>query len=274
MIRFILNWVERNLHTGADVNQLVRDIGCSRKKLEVFFRQQTGLSPGEYLTRRKMSRAAMLLRLTALSVTEIALSLHFNNAQNFARAFKKIIGITPTQYRQYKVWLTHALQKPLLMDGVTYTTKGIVELPTFSLSGCSSVHSHDFQSVSDRDVVISIIKAAFYQQSENSCEEEMCVAYRLHPSVSLVEGRGTRANVEIIAPCSPYEPQETMISAGKYWQFNFSGAWEEYIVFTRLIYFEMSEQGIARRDGFDLTFFSLMNDDNETISCRHYIPVE
>ncbi|MCU6274015.1 AraC family transcriptional regulator [Morganella morganii] len=274
MVRHILNWVERNIHTDANISELVREVGYSRKKLEVLFRQQTGLSPGEYLTRRKMSRAGMLLRLTALSVTEISLSLHFHSAQNFARAFKKFIGVTPTEYRRHKAWLTHVLQKPLLMDGATYTTKGIVELPAVRLTGRSSVCSHNFLSVSDSTAVINIIKSAFCQRTENSSKEEVCVACRLLTSVSLAEGRAAQAGVEVIVPCHPDESQETMISAGKYWQFNFSGSWEEYVVFTRLIYFELSEQGVARRDGFDLTFFSLVNDDNEAITCRHYIPVE
>lgn len=273
MVRYVLNWVERNLHAGSDISHLVQDVGCSRKKLELDFVKECGLPPGEYLYRRRMSRAAMLLRLTALSITEISASLRFHNAQNFARAFRKFTGVTPTEYRQQDVWLTRTLQKPLLMGGVQYSRVGISELPELTFHGQSVVCSHDFRSLSDRDEVAEMIKTAASAHAENNRGKEMCIASRLLPSAVKVDGREMRVDVEITTLCAPDGQDEVIIPAGNYMQFSFSGSWEEYVVFTRLIYFQLSEENIPRRDGPDLTLFTFADESGEEVTCRHFIPV-
>lgn len=273
MIRRILNWVERNIHTGSNVSHLVQDVGCSRKKLEVTFVKQCGFSPGEYLNRRRMSRAAMLLRLTFLSITEIAVSLHFQNAQNFARSFKKFTGLTPTKYRKMEGWLTSTMQKPLLLEGVQYASVGISELPELKLHGQSSVCSHDFSSLTDKNDVTEIIRFAVSRHAAKNGNKEMCVACRLLPSVSPEEGRRMRMYVEITLQHTSNGQQEVIFPAGKYIQFNFSGSWEEYVIFTRLIYFQISEENISRRDGPDLSYFSFPDSATDDVTCRHFIPV-
>lgn len=274
MIRYVLGWVERNIHAGSDISHLVQDVRCSRKKLEVDFFNQCGVSPGEYLARRRMSRAAMLLRLTALSITEISASLHFHNAQNFARSFKKFTGMTPTEYRQQEEWLTRALQKPLLMEGAHYTTVGISERPELRFHGQTSLHSHDFRSPSDTDGVIQTIKAAVSARAENNGDnKEIYIGCRLVPSAVPAEGRQLLAYVEITAQCDQDGQEDIIIPAGKYMQFSFSGSWQEYVVFTRLIYFQLSEENINRRAGPDLTVFTFPDNTTEEVTCRHLIPV-
>lgn len=273
MIRHILNWVERNIHSGSNISHLVQDIGCSRKKLELEFLKQCGFSPGEYLNRRRMSRAAMLLRLTFLSVTEIAISLHFHNAQNFSRAFKKFTGLTPTEYRRTEDWLTHPIQKPLLIDGVQYASIGISKLPELKLHGQTSVCSHDFSSLMDKNKVTEIIRMAVSNQAKNKNHKEVFIACRLLPSVSLEEGRRMQMYVELTLQKTSGRQKEMIIPAGKYIQFKFSGSWEEYIIFTRLIYFHISDDNISRRDGHDLTYFSFSDGATVDVKCRHFIPV-
>lgn len=64
------------------------------------FKDEIGLPPMEYLTRRRLEWAGSLLRETDLSVTEIALQAGFPSSQYFATVFKKFTGSTPTDYRR------------------------------------------------------------------------------------------------------------------------------------------------------------------------------
>ncbi|EFO3029331.1 AraC family transcriptional regulator, partial [Escherichia coli] len=61
-----------------------------------------------------MSRAGVLLRLTSLTVTEIAEILNYSSSQNFTRAFRRFTGKTPSEYRKNKVWDVSVLQNSFL----------------------------------------------------------------------------------------------------------------------------------------------------------------
>jgi AraC-like DNA-binding protein len=58
-----------------------------------------GISFSDYLIQLRIIDSKMLLSQTDLQINEIAAQLHFSNAQNFIRAFKKITSMTPGQYR-------------------------------------------------------------------------------------------------------------------------------------------------------------------------------
>ena len=59
-----------------------------------------GLSPKQYLLRRRLERAAFLLLHDAMSVSEIAQAVGFNYASNFSNAFIRFTGLSPSDYRK------------------------------------------------------------------------------------------------------------------------------------------------------------------------------
>ncbi|HGB1098990.1 TPA: helix-turn-helix domain-containing protein, partial [Salmonella enterica subsp. enterica serovar Enteritidis] len=112
--KYILQWVELNLDTGKSIDDLVPLVGYSRRTIENWFYEKYGITIGNYLFRRRMSRASVLLRLTHLSVTEIATLLNYSSSQNFTRAFRKFTGKTPTKYRKTQTWDVSTIQLSLL----------------------------------------------------------------------------------------------------------------------------------------------------------------
>jgi AraC family transcriptional regulator len=64
------------------------------------FKKSTGLSPHRYILHRRVSRARQLLQNTDLSVLDVSLDLGFQHQNNFARAFRRVTGMTPTGFRQ------------------------------------------------------------------------------------------------------------------------------------------------------------------------------
>ncbi len=64
------------------------------------FRQWYGESPRDYLMRRRMERAADMIRETELSITAIAEQLGYGDLSYFGRCFKKIHGQSPAHWRQ------------------------------------------------------------------------------------------------------------------------------------------------------------------------------
>lgn len=63
------------------------------------FRQYTGVTPAVYFLGVKMHRAKTLLAL-GKSVKEVSFALQFESSDYFSVAFKRVVGQTPTEYRQ------------------------------------------------------------------------------------------------------------------------------------------------------------------------------
>lgn len=73
--------------------------GISRSHLYRIFMSHTGQSPKAYLSELRIRQACTLMKKSDISVTAIAASVGFENSLYFSKAFKKIKGMTPTEYR-------------------------------------------------------------------------------------------------------------------------------------------------------------------------------
>lgn len=91
-------FIEDRLDQNVSLDQLSDQAGLSRFHLIRVFRRQVGLTPHAYLTQRRLCRAKDLLDQDR-PIAEVALETGFSDQSHLNRAFKKIHGITPGQYR-------------------------------------------------------------------------------------------------------------------------------------------------------------------------------
>ncbi|EDZ8294642.1 helix-turn-helix transcriptional regulator, partial [Salmonella enterica] len=196
VIRFMLNWVEQNIYTGANIGDLVVSSGYSRKTLEIWFYRNSGITLGDYLFRRRMSRVAILLRMTGLSVSELAAMFHFYSSQNLSRAFKTFSGMTPTKYRTQDEWFMEKLQRPFIIGWDNNLIPELCILPDLTLNGLPELYAHKFLSPTVDDKVIERMKGAIRLHRKNS-DNEICIASRATPS-SISDGRSDIVNIEMI----------------------------------------------------------------------------
>ncbi|WP_407905193.1 helix-turn-helix domain-containing protein [Escherichia coli] len=104
-INAILDYIEDNIEISPiDINSLVEYSGYSRRYLQLLFFDYIGMPVGKYIQCRRVSRAAVLLRLTKLPLITISEKLCYDSQQTFIREFKKHTGNTPVQYRKDKIW--------------------------------------------------------------------------------------------------------------------------------------------------------------------------
>ena len=68
------------------------------------FRQETGYTPHQYIVNTRIANAKFLLRTTEDSVKDIAIRTGWNSESTFCTAFRKSAGVTPTVYRQSKLY--------------------------------------------------------------------------------------------------------------------------------------------------------------------------
>ena len=81
------------------VEGLARVAGCSSGHLGEAFKERTGLTIHQYLTRLRIARVRELLSGTALSITAICHQVGFEDSGYLGRMFKRLVGTTPSAYR-------------------------------------------------------------------------------------------------------------------------------------------------------------------------------
>ena len=99
VIREALDYLKSNLRHKITLNDMAKKIGITPAGLIGKFKHEFGVTPIEYLTHLKISRAKELLLNTGLSVTEISDICGFQNCYYFSSTFKKHTGLPPSQYR-------------------------------------------------------------------------------------------------------------------------------------------------------------------------------
>ena len=74
-------------------------MGTSRRLAELRFRQLKGTSIGAFILSTRIAQVQWLLKTTNLPIAEIARNCGFANASYMTRSFKRITGLTPTEWR-------------------------------------------------------------------------------------------------------------------------------------------------------------------------------
>lgn len=97
-IKHTLYTIEKNLGNTPNIEALAGDVNLGKDRFIRLFRQQTGLTPTDYIIRQRIHHAQMLFIDGNYSVKEVALSLGYDNISYFGRLFKKITEITPTEF--------------------------------------------------------------------------------------------------------------------------------------------------------------------------------
>lgn len=94
-----LDHLNKNYMEDMTLDSLAAYAGFSRYTLSRMFRQHTGSTFTQYLSRRRVDMAMELLSSTRIPVTQVALQCGFNSIATFNRVFREVKGCTPTQYR-------------------------------------------------------------------------------------------------------------------------------------------------------------------------------
>lgn len=91
---------ERYTDHQFGVNEVAAQLKIDRSHLYRLFKEEMGMSVIDYICRRRIFRAEILLSNASLSIKDVAYSSGFADQMYFSRMFKKLNGKTPTQFRE------------------------------------------------------------------------------------------------------------------------------------------------------------------------------
>jgi len=96
----VIEFMEANIGNDITLDRLAELVDVSPRHLRRLFLATTGVAPSEMFTNIRLARAAVDLRHSRKSVTEISLDCGFSQPQHLATAFRRKFGLTPTAFRQ------------------------------------------------------------------------------------------------------------------------------------------------------------------------------
>ncbi len=100
IVAMVQQKIEANYQEAETIEELIKDIPSSRRNVLRRFKQITGIPPIEYLQQIRIEAAKKLLEQTNQHMGEVIFSSGYNDPKAFRRIFRKIVGMTPTAYRE------------------------------------------------------------------------------------------------------------------------------------------------------------------------------
>ncbi|RMD81132.1 MAG: helix-turn-helix domain-containing protein [Lentisphaerae bacterium] len=95
----VISYLERCYMEDIRISDLARKACLSKGAFHRAFRKATGVSPIAYLNQLRIRHACNYLRTSDKSITDIGFEVGFQDSNYFCRQFRKIMTITPSQYR-------------------------------------------------------------------------------------------------------------------------------------------------------------------------------
>jgi AraC-like DNA-binding protein len=98
--RFIKDYIDKNYHQVINLDVLSEASFISKSCISHQFKKDLGMSPIDYLIRKRIEIARSALLNTSDTVTEVAKQVGYDNPLYFSALFKKQVGMSPTKYRK------------------------------------------------------------------------------------------------------------------------------------------------------------------------------
>jgi len=95
----LIDYLKLHFAENITLSSAARYINMSESYLSTMFKKETGVSFVEYLTRLRIEKAAELLKTSDMPSYIIAEKVGYENINYFGRSFKKVMGVSPSQFR-------------------------------------------------------------------------------------------------------------------------------------------------------------------------------
>jgi two-component system, response regulator YesN len=99
-IRRAVEYIRININQDLSLDSIAGDLNLSSHELSRQFKKETGKNITEYINNRRINEAIYILENDHISITDVAFTVGFNDVNYFTKVFKKLKGVTPSEYRK------------------------------------------------------------------------------------------------------------------------------------------------------------------------------
>lgn len=283
IIRDLLIWLENHLDQPLSLDNVATKAGYSKWHLQRMFKDITQQAIGAYIRARRLSKAAVALRLTGRPILDIALQYRFDSQQTFTRAFKKQFAQTPAYYRRSSDWNTFGIHPPILLDKLQLPKPTYLTLPETVLMGKTQSYACTYEQMTH---CRNDIRTHFWRQFLAGTDTIPSTLYGLHqprPSYAKEDEQEALYTTAVLADQITHTmhfTQKVRLEAGNYVQFNYQGLTRNLQEFIVLVYGTcMPMLGLTRRQGQDIERFYMERGEKKDCSslaeiyCEYLIPI-
>ncbi|NBH27161.1 AraC family transcriptional regulator [Lachnospiraceae bacterium] len=107
------DYIMMHLEEEIAITDLAHHVGYSDYYCSKKFKKETGMTPAEYIRRKRLEAAANLLTSSNDDIQEIAARLQFGSQSYFTDSFRKLYGVSPREYRSAACGGTLSPKPPL-----------------------------------------------------------------------------------------------------------------------------------------------------------------
>ena len=100
----IVEYIEKNICLDINVSTVCEHFFISSSTLYRIVTSKFGMSPKNFITKKKIEAAKRMIAADASSVSTIATSLNFYDTHHFIKTFRSYTGMTPNEYRKTVVF--------------------------------------------------------------------------------------------------------------------------------------------------------------------------
>jgi len=99
-LRRIKEFVDAKMEDELTLCQMAQSVELTTAHFSRMFRKSTGESPHHFVLRHRVERVKEMLRAAETRVLDVAVACGFKTQQHFARVFRQMCRVSPTEYRQ------------------------------------------------------------------------------------------------------------------------------------------------------------------------------
>ena len=99
-IKKIILYIRKNLTNRISLDDIAKELFITKEHLSRLFKKEMGITISEYIINTKINEAKNLLKQTDYNILDIAVLLNFANSSHFSNSFKKVTGLSPSDYRK------------------------------------------------------------------------------------------------------------------------------------------------------------------------------
>lgn len=99
----LAKYIRSNFSYNLSLEFLAKHMNLSREYLSRYFKKYMGKTISEYLLEVRIEKAKQMLRTTTHTISDICEYCGYSSISNFQKAFKKVTGVSPSQYRKQKL---------------------------------------------------------------------------------------------------------------------------------------------------------------------------
>ena len=136
-IQNALSFIEENLAGELEIGEIAKQACLSPFYFQRIFRALCGISVGEYIRSRRMTRAGEELAGSDAKVIDVAAKYGYDSPDSFARAFQRFHGMSPSAARKTRGKLAHFAPVQVQWKGESSMEYRIAEKPQFTVMGVS-----------------------------------------------------------------------------------------------------------------------------------------